>query len=310
MNPIRILALGLLLLAACSTSGKPAATSSHADTQTVLFAPWGSTVSSLGYDPGNESAPDGPRSFVVDSSHAVHVLDVLNSRIAVFSAGKLARYVTLPSEDFTDFDLDPQGGYVLLDTEEKGQVVFITGRGVVTAQVPIVGQGVDDPTTITAISRESTGAWIQLHHAVWLLVATPSGQTVQPRVKRLGKPTPKTGQMVQVALTPPTGAQVRLLDAQGQGPLVPISASGVRAITGVEQDPAGNTYVGLWSITPSHESHVLAVVSPSGTVVRQDPLPILGPTQSTKQTVRMGKDGSIYVMVVGTDGLTVSRYLP
>jgi hypothetical protein len=240
----------------------------------------------------------------------VHVLDALNNRIAVFSGGKLARYVSLPNEDFTDFDLDPAGGYVLLDTEEKSQVVFVTGRGVVTAQVPIVGQGVDDATTTTAISRESTGIWIQLHHAVWLLVATPSGQVVQPRVKRLGKPTPKTGQMVQVALTPPTGAQVRLLDAQGQGPIVSIPAPGVRAITGIEQDPAGNTYVGLWSITPSQESHVLAVVNSSGAVVRQDPLPILGPTQNTKQTVRMGKDGTIYVMALGTQGLTVSRYLP
>jgi hypothetical protein len=308
---LRSLAIALLLVAGCSSSGpsgaKPASSSStETGTATVLFVPWGGTVTTLGYDPGNESEPDGPRGFVVDTSHYVHVLDSLNGRIAVYSSGKLGRYVGLPSEDFTDLDVDPSGGYVLLDTTDKRQIVFITARGVVTAQVPLVGQGLDDATTVTAISRESTGVWIQLHHATWLLVATPSGQPVLPRVKRLGKATPTSGQMTQVALTPPSGAQVRLTDRTGKGSVINIPASGVQRITGIEQDGSGNTLVGLWSPT----SHKLAVVSPKGSVLREDTLPALGPTQDTIEPIRMGRDGSLYVMTVGTDGLTVTRVQP
>jgi hypothetical protein len=253
--------------------------------------------------------PDGPRSFVVDASHAVHVLDTLNERVAVFANGKLSRVVSLPREQFSDLDVAPDGSYVLLDNDEQSQIVFATARGVVTSQVPLVGQGLDDATTVTAISRENTGVWVELHHATWLLVATPSGQVVSPRVKRLGKPVGH-GNMIQVSINAPTGVTLRTTDSRGQGQVTPIAVGEVHAITGAEQDSSGNTYVGVWSVSPTQERHELVVVNPSGSLVRSDPLPALGATQDTTRTLRMGKDGSIYLMAYSNDGLTVSRYLP
>jgi hypothetical protein len=308
-----VLSASLIASAGCS-NGKPgwAEATPHAriDVETVLSSHWGSGVSSLGHDTGSESMPDGPRSFVVDASHAVHVLDTLNDRVAVFSHGTLVRFVTLPQEEFTDFDVGSHGGYVLLDTQEREQVVFVTGRGVVISQVPLEGPGIDDPATVTAVSSESSGVWVELHHATWLLVASLSGQPLATRAKRLGKPVAKAGAMVQVALNPPTGVMLRQVDSHGQGPQTLIPTSGVTAITGVEQDPSGTTYVGLWSVTPRQETHELAVVSASGALVRTDPLPAPGSTQNTLRTVRMGKDGSLYLMRVAGDGVTVMRYLP
>ncbi len=115
---------------------------------------------------------------------------------------------------------------------------------------------------------------------------------------------------MQVALDPPRGVTLRTLDSHGHGSQTEIPAPTVNAITGVEQDSSGNTYVGLWSVTPTMESHELAVVSPGLSAVRTDPIPAPGPTQNTMRTIRMGRDGSVYLMTVSSDGVTVSRYEP
>lgn len=285
--------------------------------QTVLSSPWSTSPASFAHQDAYDALPDGPRSFSVDRTGAVHVLDAIKRRIAVYSKGKLQRFLTLPNEDFVDFDFDPSGGYVMLDTMDHGEIVLVDAKGKVTKRVKLEGSGIEDAKLVTGVAREATGIWVQQHHAVWLLVADGDGEPVQQRVKRRGKAVSKDGHMLQVALSPPTGLVVRKLNPDGTDKSIPVNAgANVAAITGVEQDKVGNVYVGLWNIkpgsgsSPSQEKHSLAVIAPNGKLLRYDALPKLGPTQNSTRILRKGQDGHMYILVVGSRGITVSRYTP
>jgi hypothetical protein len=320
MRVISGIGLACWLLAAGCSSDDEAGTS---DTSTlpsmtsVLAQGWRNGPNGLGYDEGKESLPEGPRSFVVDKAGAVHILDTLNRRIAIFAHNKLQRTVNLPAGDFADLDITDKGGHVLLDPYQLHQAVTINAAGAVVGRAPLAGQGLDDPSAITAISHETSGVWVELHHATWLLVATPSGAPVKNRAKRLGKTVGSQGQMLQIARKPPYGFSLRHLTYKGTVKRVSVNNDAqVHGITGVEQDAAGNVYVGLFiekaatKTTPAHMNHVLQKLDSKGNVRFTVPAPMLGPTQNTMRTVRQGHDGNIYTFTINSSGAYVSRLAP
>lgn len=304
-------------VAGCSSDEPAAASASRLKYQTVMLVPWSKAPRSFARQDAHDALPDGPRSFTVDRQGDVHVLDVIKHRIAVYRKGRMVRYVTLPNQDFVDFDFNHDSGYVLVDTMEHGEVVFVNHRGAVTRRVSLEGQGIDDPKMTTGIAREPTGVWVEQNHATWLLVATGDGEPVTQRAQRRGKVTTSEGHMIQAAIHPAVGVSVRRIQPDGSDRTIKVKAgANVIGLSGFEQDKAGNTYIGMVEVTPgskssvAQEKHLLAVVAPNGKVLRYDQMPRLGSTQNTTRTLRKGQDGHLYILVVGTRGVSVMRYNP
>jgi hypothetical protein len=62
----------------------------------ALSLSWGSGPTEAGIELGRESATLGPSSFDVDRNGAIHLVDAIQDRIAVFSGGKLVKQARLP----------------------------------------------------------------------------------------------------------------------------------------------------------------------------------------------------------------------
>ena len=73
---------------------------------TVIAVGWGSSPGQLGATSPEEASPEGPKSFVVDASGRIHVLDQVHARIQTFEQGKSVATLPLPARPFEDIELE------------------------------------------------------------------------------------------------------------------------------------------------------------------------------------------------------------
>jgi hypothetical protein len=151
----------MVFVFACKPGSAPAPTVAGTPATIVLSAPWGSSTGQLGQNLQQEGAAEGPASFAVDSSSQVHLLDMVNNRIVVFSSGKFVRQVQLPGSRWDDFDIAGTG-YVLLDRFVQQSLVVVDSSGNTQATMNLGDVGIDEPSLVTTVSANSGGLWVEV----------------------------------------------------------------------------------------------------------------------------------------------------
>lgn len=141
----------------------------------VFFAPWGAGPGELGRREADESAPEGPMSFVVDAWGRVLVLDQVNERIQIFEEGRTPRSIPLPADSYQDIGVDRDGNPVLLDRLVRRSVETL-GPGGTTLTAPLEGGGIPEGGGTTAMFVRDDGVWVEVEHGRLVRVADAAGR--------------------------------------------------------------------------------------------------------------------------------------
>lgn len=135
-RPVLALLLAAFVAAASVAAAEPAAADLTAPTTLVTF-PWGEGPGELRFAPASGPGEGLPTSFLMDRAGRVHVLDAAAHRIVRGSDGAgvkpppldlLPSGLVKPNSVLIDFDLAPDGSYVVLD-ETAGTLVRVRPDG-------------------------------------------------------------------------------------------------------------------------------------------------------------------------------------
>jgi hypothetical protein len=283
----------------------------------VVTATWGGGAGQLGRRAANESSPEGPMSFAVDSRGRAFVLDQINARVSVFEAGSVARSIALPSETIQDIALrDDDRGLVALDRFGSEEIAFVDASGSVTHRVPLVGQGVESGGDVTALTQREDGTWVEVKHERLVQIADGAGAPVDPRPSVPGRFTASGGfvrasksgsRAVSLALLEP-GQRARAL-ARVELPMR------VWQVLGLESTPDNRFVIAadLYEESPAPAFERIAavesvvVLSGEGVELQRFELPATDGAEESFRRLRVGGDGAIYHMGFSDAGVTIRR---
>lgn len=283
--------------------------------QTLVRAAWGSAPGELGHIRGGEGSPEGPMSFAVGDDGRVIVLDQVNARVQIFDDGS-PTIVPLPRDTFDD--LAPAGdGLVVLDRLGAGTLLSLGLDGGVRDEVPLRGQGVDDPGDVTALRTEPDGTWVEVGHRDLVHLLDPDGRAAAARTFLTGRPhADGSGRLLQAARVGPSAAEVRLGDG---GPLARVDFElPLWHITALESTVDGRVFLGaelvLEAPTPPYDlldhREEVVVLAGDGAELGRVPLRANEVPEQVMQRLRVAPDGSLYHLGFDDDGATVWRYVP
>lgn len=286
----------------------------------VLQVPWGSAPGQLGHSIPEEGAPEGPMTVTADASGRIFVLDQINARIAVFDAGAPTGEIPLPGDTFQDLDFFGRDGFVLLDRHMSSSLAFLDAKGHVSHEVALVGLGVREGTSVTAIFSRADGVWAEVEHTGVVQITDASGKPSRPRRFAAGR---STGDELAVrAALDPAKASVVLSRAEVGLPARDFArvafAMKPSAITGLEVLPGGNVFVSaqLFEERPVApfdvvaSDHTLTLLGPGGELLDQQSIPDHEGPEEVFRPARLGADGAIYALRFAHEGAEVWRYAP
>lgn len=284
----------------------------------MLQAGWGKADGQLGQNIPEEGLPEGPKSFVVDASSAVHVLDQENARIQKFSGGKLAGSVAIPPRAFDDVELVASGGYALLDVHTPAAIVFLDASGQLKGELALESTEIPEPSAITALVKHSDGFYVEVSDDYLVHVADASGAKLEPSVVpgqalegstalkadladpqhvalfRVALPEGEPSALAEVAYGERVARRTLLAGRKGGGTLLGV-------VTEAEQtDPE----------TPALESASLVILDASGHEKHRVALPHSDSVEDVFRSVKRGEDGNVYVMQVTQTGVQIVGVTP
>lgn len=301
-------------------SGSPTGKQDHR--QVVLKASWGDQAGALGKSEPSEAAAEGPKSFVVDGSGRLHVLDQVNGRISIFPpGGGEPTVIPLPSARYEDIDLDEQGNPVLLDRGGDGAVAMLDSSGRVKAEIPLAGEGVTEAGGVTSLHVRKDGVWVEYEHTALVRVADASGAALERRVMLPGRPSIDGALAFRAQLAPDRSRAFVFSQPLG----APGSAASLFAevafetpiahLTALETDARGRVYVAAHLLRENEEapgeiledSQVLVVLDQGGAELGR--IALTTPHGSLEQfrPIRIGPDGAIYHLYATDEGAFMER---
>lgn len=255
-------------------------------------------------------------SFVVDERGRAFVLDQLNSRVQVFEGDRLARILPLPADTIQDIALDGKGGVWALDRLGAGSVAHVTEDGVVSHEIALVGDGVEDAGDVSALEVRADGVWVEVRHATLVHIASADGIALADRPVAPGRFADALGGHLRAAKSS-FGAAVTL-QKQGERPEVFAKlrfAMRVGHLTGLEADREGNVHVSLHLFDESPEppfelraqQDLVVTFSRTGREISRVVLPPESGAEESFRRLRVGANGGLYHLGFDSDGATLRR---
>jgi hypothetical protein len=277
--------------------------------KTVLFLPWGSEPDRAGLDLGHESATIGPPAFDVDARGRVFLLDGLQQRVAVFSRGRLVRQTRISVSPRADIAITPRGAAYVLDqpgSSLRVQWIDPAGRPASSASA---GAGI--LSQIRAVGEQAfvnvlpMDAWVRIdagglknalridrdHPTVARPLSGGSG------LLRVGS---ENGVRLGRVLGPAVHDAVELRSTQSLGEVALAEPNGPHGYIMV-------VHVWRTAPTPADQYQVLRIAY--GRVVESF---AVGDQRFAETAAlskfRLGRDGHLYQMTEGPDGMRIVRY--
>lgn len=305
---------------ACSKKESPQAPTfqNKPTTASVVRTEWGSAAGQLGHNVPDEGLPEGPKSFAVDASGTVHVLDQENGRIQKFASGQDAGTVLLPPRPFDDVVLDGANGYALLDLHSTPAIVFVDASGSIKNELPLAASDIDEPALITALERTADGYYVEVADDYLVHLADASGKAIEPSVIpgqailsgsaikvdasdarhlalfKLQLPDGEPQHLTDVGFSEDVGARTLLAGSKNGGLLVAV------LLTSEQADPE----------QPPQETHTLVSLSSTGSESYRMELPKSDSPLDMFRTVKRGEDGNVYVMTASPSGVEIAKVTP
>lgn len=258
-------------------------------------------------------------SFVVDERGRAFVLDQINSRVQVFEGDRLARIVPLPADTIQDIALDGKGGVWALDRLGAGSVAHVTEDGVLSHEIALVGDGVEDAGDVSALEARADGVWVEVRHATLVQIASADGIALADRPVAPGRFADALGGHLRAAKSS-FGAAITL-QKQGERPEVFAKlrfSMRVGHLTGLESDREGNVHVSLHLFDESPEppfellaqQDLVVTLDRAGRELSRVVLPPESGAEESFRRLRVGANGGLYHLGFDSDGATLRRLSP
>ena len=285
--------------------------------EVVVRVPWGNGPSALGRLDGDEGASEGPMSFALAADGTVWFLDQTRFRLARFGpAGALLQEMPLPADTFQDFEVMPDGSFVLLDRLAHRTMVVLDASGRFLRSVPVEGPGIPEGGTVTAMWADGSGVWLEHLHTERVRVLDASLQPCQREVVR-GRPFRQGTELLGArdgrgSVTIWTEDRLR-----GQGSRAIVSASHeVARIIWLQADDAGDVHAVFHLLEfdgtdPTRVTHEEVIgIRYDGNLQERGVWTSPWVIREWEQfrEVRVGQDGTIHQMGFEDGGVVVARW--
>lgn len=284
--------------------------------ETVFTARWGGAPGELGRRAANESSPEGPMSFDVDSKGRAFVLDQVNGRVQVFEPGAAPRSIPVPVDTYQDVALGEGDRLALLDRFTNESVAFVdTATGRLTHEVALPGEGIAEGGDVTGLFQRKDGTWAEVKHANLVRIADAAGNPLDDRdivQGRFGE-----GGVLRASKSGERGLAIAIKrDGRAAEPLAKLGFdTTLWQILALETDARGRIFVGASlhdeggppAFEVTRASEVVVVLEPNGAELRRVELPAsTGPEESFRR-IRVGADGLVYHMAYEEKGVTLRK---
>ena len=143
--------------------------------QTVVRAAWGSGSGQLGREIPTVGNTIVPKSFVVDTTGKITILDGVNTRLVLWDNASQTREIPLPSGVFDDIDLSPGGDFILLDRTDRKAVVYLDANGNILKEVALEGLFLPYADRVTAMFSRPDGLWVEVNGSKSVKITDATG---------------------------------------------------------------------------------------------------------------------------------------
>jgi hypothetical protein len=331
LRPFFLAAFAALALggAACQETGgtadreptRAAASPLKASPAPFLTLPWGSAPGQLGHKLEAESAPEGPMSLTTDGEGRLFVLDQVNQRVQVFTAGgALSKVIPIGSDTVQDLIVLGDGTLVLLDRLRERNLTFLASSGEVRARVDLEGNGIAEGGGVSGLWATGEGVWVEVEGQALVRVADLQGRPDADRLAYDGRPSRKDGTLWRLSL-PEKPEKTATLQRVARSGKVLGSRSlrfdlPIRHLTAQETDRQGRLYLGAHlelrdggdRVVEERES--LQVLSPEGKrLARVDFAATEGPEEQFR-TIAVSPEGVVFHLRCAPAGAEIRRWQP
>jgi hypothetical protein len=296
----------------------------------VFKTAWGSGSDELGRIIPQEASPEGPMSFVIDSSGNILVLDQLNKRIQVYDKnGKHIKTIPIPAATFTDIAIGASGNLFLLDRYVYEMVALIDDKGNILKKIELIGEYITGTGSISEINSREDGLWVVVGNSM-VRICDASGEPYKNRQIAPGRfsqddksllRTKVIGEITAtVSRNTLTKSSTDTYNISGKDTYTIYFDIPILSIRMVDTDKNGNIYLGVelleesiaegppYSIENSHE--IVVVLDSNGNEKKRIYMPVSREAEDVNRSHRVTPDGSIYQLVIEEEGATMWRYSP
>ncbi len=298
--------------------------------EVVFKTAWGSGPAELGRIIPQEASPEGPMSFVIDSSGNIFVLDQLNKRVQVYDeTGKHIKTIPIPAVTFSDIAIGESGNLFLLDRYVSEMVVLIDDEGEILKKVNLIGKGIMETGSLSEIYSREDGLWAVIGNLM-VRLCDLSGEPYEDRQIAPGRfsqddksllRTKVVGEITAtVTRTALTKSSIDTYTISGKKTYYIYFDIPMLAIRMVDTDKNGNIYLVVelleesidegppYSIENSHE--IVVVLDSNGNEKKRIYMPVSSGAEDVNRSHRVTPDGTIYQLVIEEEGATMWRYSP
>ena len=300
----------------------------------VFKTPWGSGATELNHLIPEEANPEGPMSFVIDSSGNFFVLDQVNKRVQVYSkTGKHIKTIPIPAVTFSDIAIGESGNLFLLDQFVYKSAVLIDDKGSILKKVELIGAGITETGNVSEIYSREDGLWVSLYVSNGISTVRLCDISGEPYNKRQIAPgkfsqddksllgTKVIGEITAtVSRNKLTKSSIGAYNISGKDTYTIYFDIPILFIKMVDTDKDGNIYLALelleesldedppYSIEKSHE--VVVILDSNGNEKQRIFMPVSTRAEEVNRSHRVTPDGTIYQLVIGEEGAAMWRYSP
>ncbi len=291
-----------------------------APAEKVFTARWGGAPGELGRKAAEESSPEGPMSYAVDSRGRALVLDQVNARVEVFEPGREPKTIHLPGDTFQDIALTKKDGLVVLDRLTTASVAYVDADGKLTHEVGLEGKGVPEAGNVTGLFQRDDGTWVEVSHANLVRVADADENPDLERPILQGRPTFDGTRILRASKSGSRAAYIA--EKRGDEPARALTRIEfdipVYQLLSLDTDAHGRIYLGASLVEERPEApfdvlrsgEMVVVLSPSGTELSRIELPENTGAEESFRRIQVGADGFLYHLSYADEGATLWRVKP
>jgi hypothetical protein len=286
----------------------------------VFFAPWGSGQGELGRALAQESAPEGPMSFVVDAQGRTLVLDQVNSRVIVFDQGEPVKEIEIPAVTYEELKLDNDGNLILLDRLARREITLLDQNGKVISEFNLEGPGVSEGGAVTALYARADGIWVEVEHDKLVRLSDASGKAVDERSQVPGRFWAESESVLSAALAGPNSATVSVQSisasrVDGRVLARVMFSMPIMHLLALESDGAGRIYLAAHLVKfrqtkpydVIEENIEVVLLSSGGDELDRIRLPASQIALEQFRSLFVGADGNMYQLAFSEEGATLRR---
>jgi len=285
----------------------------------VLRAKIGSGPDEIGAIAPPEAAPIGPLSFALNKKEEIYILDQLNSRIQVFQNGKKMRTIPLPSDNFKDIALTPDGKIVLLDSDVQKSLYILDSSGNVVNTLPLEGNLISNPLEVLWIQivekGKFAGIWVRVEDSS-VRLASLEGNTT-PRILAPGKFSIKGDRLLSSRILGEATAAVYRSEENSFSRWEPETTvffnMYIVHILGLWDDERERIYLGAFLEDEDETgektySNAIIAFNPDGQELGRWKLFVQETPHEIWQPFRLSAEGHLYQLAIDNDDVVVLKY--